>query len=40
MTLHKGLIDIPEKVHRGDFVLKLAEDVAHPDKVLDTYVVI
>lgn len=39
MTLLKDLIDIPEQVHRGDFVLKLAEDVAKPDKVLDTYVV-
>src|SRR6056297_2823716 len=39
MTLLKDLIEIPEQVHRGDFVLKLAEDVAKPDKVLDTYVV-
>ncbi|PAY16342.1 phage resistance protein [Rhodopirellula sp. SM50] len=39
MTLLKDLIDIPEQVHRGDFVLKLAEDVAQPDKVLDQYVV-
>lgn len=39
MTLLKDVIDIPEQVHRGDFVLKLAEDVAKPDKVLDQYVV-
>ena len=39
MTLLKDLIDIPEQVHRGDFVLKLAEDVARPDVVLDDYVV-
>ncbi|TVP96689.1 MAG: phage resistance protein [Planctomycetaceae bacterium] len=39
MTLLKDLIDIPERVHRDDFVLKLAEDVTRPDKVLDSYVV-
>ena len=38
MVLLKELIQIPEQVHRGDFVLKLAEDVAQPDKVLDQYV--
>ena len=39
MTLLKDLIDIPEQVHRGDFVLKLAEDVTRPDVVLNDYVV-
>ena len=39
MTFVKELIDIPERVHRGDFVLKLTEDVANPDAVIDNYVV-
>jgi len=39
MTLLKELIDIPQQVHRGDFVLKLAEDVKNPDSVMDNYVV-
>ena len=29
MTLIKDLISIPERVHQGDFVLKLADGVAH-----------
>lgn len=39
MTLIKELIEIPERVHRDDFVLKLAEDVSNPDLVLKNYVV-
>ena len=39
MTLLKDLISIPDSVHRGDFVLKLAEDVSRPDHVVDNYVV-
>lgn len=39
MTLLKDLIDIPQQVHRGDFVLKLAKDVVRPDVELDVYVV-
>ena len=39
MTLIKDLIDIPERVHRDDFVLHLAEDINRPDVVLDRYVV-
>ena len=35
MTLVKELIEIPERVHRGDFVLKLAEDIKRPDAVVD-----
>ncbi len=39
MTLIRDLIDIPERVHRDDFVLRLAEGVARPDETLRTYVV-
>ena len=39
MTLIRDLIDIPERVHRGDFVLRLAEGVTNPAKTLRTYVV-
>ena len=39
MTLIRDLIDIPERVHPGDFVLRLAEGVARPDETLRTYVV-
>ncbi len=39
MTLVKELIEIPERVHRGDFVLKLAEDIHRPDAVVNDYVV-
>ena len=39
MTLIRELIDIPERVHRDDFVLRLAEGVARPDETLRTYVV-
>lgn len=39
MTLIKDLINIPEHVQPGDFVLKLVEDIGHPDRVLDKYVV-
>ncbi len=38
MTLLKELIDIPDRVQKGDFVLKLAEDLEHPERVLDNYV--
>jgi hypothetical protein len=36
-TYIKDLIDLPEKVHVGDFVLKLTEGVAHPDETLRPY---
>lgn len=39
MTLIADLIDIPERVHSGDFVLKLTEGVTRPDDTLGTYVV-
>lgn len=39
MTLIKELIEIPDRVQKGDFVLRLAEDIKRPDVVLDSYVV-
>ena len=39
MTLIRELIDIPERVHRDDFVLRLAEGVNRPDETLSRYVV-
>ena len=39
MTLIRDLIHIPERVHRDDFVLRLAEGVTRPDETLRNYVV-
>lgn len=39
MTLLSELIDIPEQVHQGDFVLRLTEGVGRADETLDNYVV-
>ena len=39
MTLIKELIDIPERVQRGDFVLRLSEGVTRPEDTLREYVV-
>ena len=39
MTLIRDLIDIPERVQKGDYVLKLVEDIKRPDVVLGNYVV-
>ena len=39
MTLLKDLINIPERVHQGDFVLKLSEGVIHAEQTLRDYVV-
>lgn len=39
MTLIKELIDIPDRVQRGDFVLKLTEGVNDPAETLREYVV-
>lgn len=39
MTLIRDLIPIPERVHQGDFVLKLSEGVTHADATLRDYVV-
>ena len=35
----KDLINLPEQVNRGDFVLRLTEGVAHPDATVESYVV-
>ena len=37
--LIKDLINLPEQVNRGDFVLRLTEGLAHPDATVDSYVV-
>lgn len=39
MALIKDLIQIPERVHQGDFVLKLTEGVTQADATLRDYVV-
>ena len=39
MTLIKELINIPEQVNKGDFVLRLTEGVQHPEQTLINYVV-
>src|SRR6266571_972025 len=38
-TFIKELIDIPEQVQRGDFVLRLSEGVNRPEETLRDYVV-
>lgn len=37
--LIRELIEVPERVHKGDFVLRLAEGIEHPRETLDDYVV-
>ena len=37
--LVKELLEIPARIHQGDFVLKLTEGIAHPDSTLENYVV-
>ena len=39
MTLIKDLIDIPERIQKGDFVLRLSEGVNRADETLRDYVV-
>ncbi len=39
MTLMKDIIAIPERVHQGDFVLKLTQGVSHAEQTLRDYVV-
>lgn len=39
MTLIRDLIDIPERVHADDFVLRLSEGVDRPEETLRQYVV-
>ena len=38
-TLLRDLIEIPERVHADDFVLRLTQGVAHPEATLRDYVV-
>src|SRR6516165_10475198 len=38
-VLLKDLIEIPEHVHRGDFVLRLAEGLTHAEVTVREYVV-
>ncbi len=38
--LLRELIDIPERIHQGDFVLRLTEGVRDTRSTLDTYVVL
>ena len=38
MTLLKDLIEIPERIYRDEFVLKLSEGVNDPAKTLSEYV--
>ena len=39
MTLLRELIDIPEQVHQGDFVLEVTEGVGRSKETLSTNVV-
>ena len=39
MTLLKDLIDIPERIFEGDYVLKLTEGITRPESTLSQYVV-
>ena len=39
MTIIADLFELPERVHQGDFVLRLAEGVERPDRTLRDYVV-
>lgn len=39
MPFIRDLIEIPERVHQGDFVLKLSDGVAHAEQTLRDYVV-
>jgi hypothetical protein len=39
MTKIAEIIEVPERVHQGDFVLKLSEGVTRPDETLRSYVV-
>jgi hypothetical protein len=39
MTYIKDLIDLPDRVHRGDFVLKLSDGVIRPKETVANYVV-
>ena len=39
MTLISELIDVPDAVHSGDFVLDLSQGIAHMERTLRDYVV-
>ena len=39
MTTIAEIFDLPERVHQGDFVLRLAEGVERPERTLRDYVV-
>lgn len=39
MTHIKDLIELPDRVRRGDFVLRLTEGVIHPEDTVNNYVV-
>ena len=38
-TYMKDILDLPDRVMRGDFVLKLSEGVDKPDQTIKDYVV-
>jgi hypothetical protein len=38
-TYIKDLLNLPDQVRRGDFVLRLTEGVTRPEETLDSYVV-
>ena len=38
-TVIKDLLNLPEQVNRGDFVLRLTEGVSRPAATIDEYVV-
>ena len=37
--LTSDIIELPERVRKGDFVLNLSKGVTEPDRTLDQYVV-
>lgn len=39
MPYLKNLIDLPDQVRQGDFVLRLTEGLGHPEQTLENYVV-
>ena len=39
MAYLKDLIDLPDQVRQGDFVLRLTEGLGNPDQTLENYVV-
>ena len=39
MTLIRDLLDLPDRVRKGDFVLKLSEGIANADKTVERYAI-